>query len=744
MIANLQKSKIVEKLLKKFYKNGQVPSYSDLVATIQKDFRDKKFGLPFFFPRGATRGAIVDPAILKENIVEIKQDVDIAFQDISNLILEETIDSNGLYGEYLKLRQRLVNLGESLDAFLLSETGGNNRVLFDNFRNTDKIDLSNTTAYIDVSNGFATLPISTASSVRYPASSIQLVSENFTSGGYSIGSTFTNVFNDYTDQSWQAKLPNNGVYTAVVNLTGGAIIAGTANEVEINRIAIDPISTITIQIEGSTDKLNWVTLGNATISTSYVFELDPTWVLFLRFTISGETASIRSIALSMVGTTDTATLVSKALTSNTPIYNFQFITNQILPYGTSISHFMSTNNYTGWIPIQPGPVTLNNAAMNSIVFGNAGDFVADNLSSPTTLWAYSLNSGLPIIAESGQVWRGIGQFRVDSFKFNWDSYADTNHVPDLSDWDKNLGTVHSCYMQSMGVNSGDIPPAATKSGTSFLFNYVQTGQVWWGINLSDYITGKVLSTNSNYKITSYLYSDRDTVISNFGGGVYARNPSNPNAVPSVTNLNTWGWAMYVNSVKVAFDNTFYGTAVPGSGALLSSQGKSFPVAIKAGWNKIELLVYIPSTSGIDTGLASFNTFLLFRPNLFNFQLSSTDQYSFAPTIAEYPIWADGSPMKRVSEFFLKWNVAPWDNSYWAWRLDAASGTPSSVLLNYNPAASGTVTIDGIFSGSLPTFNLKYTFTSQPITTIYYKAYFSRQPYAGQPPKLNSYQFQITP
>jgi hypothetical protein len=740
MIDNIQRKRIAEKLLSIFYRKGYIPSYKEFISLLTQKFRFKEFGKPFFMPRGAARGLVVDPVLLKENVQEIKEDLEIAFSDLNDMLAHQIVTSDGSYGEFLQLRQKLQSLSEDLDTLLLREYKGGSEVLFDNFRNSDKVDLQNTTAYVDTTNGYVTLPVSPSSSIRYSSSSMKLSTERYSPGYKSVGGPFLNVFNDFIDQTWQAQLPEGGFYQIEINITGKDVIAGHANEVEINKIVVDPISPLTISIEGSTDGLNWTMLANDKVSTTKVFELDPTWVLFLRFTITDNTTvGIRRIEVSKVGTADTALFFSKALTTDVPLYNLEFDVSQDLPYGTTINHYLSTDSNAGWLKIFPGPIKLDKAIYNSVAF-YANNFTADSTGDPGSLWSYSVGSGSSIVANSGELWRGIGQFKVNAFQFNFDVYSDTYHIPDVEDWNGKLGSIHSCYMESAGVNSGDNLP--TIGTGTFIFNYINTEQDWWGIALKS-TSGNITVPSYNYKLTTYLYSDRDILIENFAGGVYVRNPNNTDNVPSVpdvNSINAWGWAVYINEAKVASDNKFYSEAVPGSGSLVSTKGKTFPVSIQAGWNKIEVLLYVPST--IDPGFNGYNAFLLFRPNLFNFSLATSDQFSFAPKLAEYPIWADGKPMSRVSEFYLKWNVAPWDYSYWSWRLDSSSGNPAYVLLNHNPALDN-YTIDGVHNGSMPSFNLKYAYIDSPINTIYYKAELRREQYANQPPKINSYRFMVT-
>ena len=738
MLANLQKKTISETILKPFYKKGIIPAYSDFVAILQKKFRWKEFGKPFFTPRGAARNLKVDPVALKDNVTEIRDDLDLLFQDTNTIKAQEIVIETGLYGEVANLKQKLVELGEEIDAKLLSQYGGGSELFFDNFRNTDKVDLSRTDCYVDTEVGYVTLPADASSSVRLSSDKMKLVSEAYSTGYASVSNSFLSIFTDYINENWQASLPAGGYYQAVVNLTGGEVVAGTGNEADINKIAVDPITSLTINIEYSTDGVNWSTLGSKQISSLTIFEFEPTWVLYLRFTISGNTkVGLRRVEIGKIGTTGTADLVSKELTSTSALYSFDFQTTQNTPYGTAINHYLSTSPDGPWQSISPGSINLSDVAYTTITFGASADFSYINY-----MYAANILQQQPVV-QSGKLQRGYSQFKVESFGFNWDSQADPNHVPDISDWATPKSQVLSCYMGSeySGTDTSPVPNLLASGKTSFVYQYSNSQQDFWAVSLIASGFGAVLKPNYNYKITTYLYSDRDVLLSNSAGGLYAIG-----GAAGATLSNSAGWSLYINSNRIAYDNKVYCSASsPGSGTLLPTQGKSFPVSIQAGWNKIELLIYMPSLSNFNNSLVSTGKetplVLLLRPNVCNFTLPSDAYSSTAPQIRSYPIWADGTLLKRVSEFYLQWNVPPWNKDYWSWQTEDVSGTVTGLLLNYLPP-SKSYTIDGNFTGSVPNFLLTYTYAGNPTKTIYYKANLVRNPIATLAPKLYSYKFLV--
>lgn len=741
MLDQLQKEYIAEKTLKDLYKKGTIPNYIDFISMLNKLYRYKTFGKPFFNPIGAAKGLVVNPAFIESNAVSIKQDIELLFQDILDLKSQEVIISSGTYGQYKQLKQKVDQLIQELDIYLQKFDPQITGTFFDNFTNTNNIDLQDTTAFVDTINSYVSLPISINSSIKYNTNNIKIISEQYSSNYKTVGGPFLSVFNDYTDQIWQASFNKDDHYQIVINLTGKDIVPTHINEVQINRIVINSIGQFNISIEGSTDQLNWFSISNKQISTTTTFSFNSSWVLFLRFTITNasQLIGIRHIDISQVGTSNYGLLYSKLYTSDSPIYSFNFSNKQDVPYGTIINHYIQAGVGNDWVSIQPGKVNVGTSINKTIVFSDT--LSADNPSDSISLYYYPINLSQPPIINSGELKRGINQFNVESIHYDFASKADPNHIPDINDW--KLGFTHNNYMSSLGSNSGDYPPLPASGTASFIMNYSNSQQDWWGIYLRDKSRGSNLVSNYSYKLTTYIYSDRNVTINNFGGGVYVRDPTNPVATISPTKTLAYGWSFYINGNRVAKDNKFYVTAVPGSGSLTSAQGISFPVALELGWNKIEVLVYIPPDSYLDDGLQTgFNIFLLFRPNLFSFSIPTQGQFSFAPNIIEYPIWADGINLSRVTEFYLKWNVTKNNHDYWAWRIDPSSGVATQALLNYNPMITSNQTIDGKFTGNNPQFNLSYIYISQPINSILYKAELKKDQNATQPPKLYSYSFSL--
>lgn len=731
MIAQIQHNRVLNRVLKKIYERGRTASLAELKAALMRAFAGKTAGLPLFHPRMVANTQVIDPEVLTNNLTEIKEDIDNLHDAFNEFLETEAITFGATTGEALRLKHRAMKLKEDLDSILLMESSAGQDILFDNFRDNTKVNLEKTTAFINTAGGFATLPLAPNRTVYYTPNNIKVIKEVTSPKVKLLADNFLNVFTPCGNELWQAVIPENESYLIEINLTGKEVIPGHSNEVELNRIFIEPVGTISIRIDSSVDGFNWKRLIGENIQTGTYFNIEPTWALFLRFTVEGTGhVGIRQIELGKTGTSSTATLYSKALTANTSIYNLIFKTNEELPHGTEINHYISTEENGTWSRITPGKITLLDTIEKSVVFSDA---LTAEVS--TGLYKYTTPDAAAIL-ESGILRRGISQCKVTAMPFDWQPKGDKYHIPEIEDFQKNLGNQLHTYMSVYESLSGTtIAPSGVRStAKSFIITYSNEEQSWWGVPIIS-ATGTILNKNYNYKISTYLYSDRDVIIDNAGGGIYA-------LTGTFTGIKGAGWSLYINDRRIAYDNAIYSVlAIPGSGTLTTATGKSFPLALKAGWNKIDLLVYMPDNTVLTANVTDYPMALLLRPCIFDFNLPDQYNWSYVPKQQEYPIWADGAPMPRVSEFFLRWNTRPLDNDFWAWRVSMATGTPEAVLVNYN-AKSGTNTIDGIYKGSDTIFQLKYKTDYKPTNTIYYKAELKKTVDTAQTPLLRGYSFTV--
>lgn len=749
MIQRLQKIKLVNNIIKKYYLKGIIPEVKNILDIISTKYQNKKFGEPFFTPNLALFGSTRKAEDIKSNFVEIQEDFEILNESILELDTTYRDITNLSYNKYLSKKQKLIELTEKLNYLTNKESSSFIGSFYDVFRNTSKINLSKTKGiYVDTKLGNATLSPSLEGIYKLNTENITVVNETKPDNFKLISGSILSGFNLIENQYYQILLDNN-TYSFELNLTSKEIIKGSGNEVYLNKINIDPISSYNLKIEYSTDRLNWNTLVSTDVLGYNSFDFEPVWTLFLRFSFTGRgSIGYRSIELFNVDTGSYGELFSNQFLSTYPIYQLDFSYDQNTPYGTSIEHFISTSPENGWTKITKGSFFFGPDTYNKLIIDSSG-FVVDNTNNPSSLYCYSVTGNPTAIYSTGELFRGYGQVKVDCFGFDYSSFSDPNHIPRIEDWINPPGVVSSCYMSPSGTTSTVSFP--TTGTSSFIFNYTNSTQTYWGVSCqarhsSGGTNVSLLTDKHSYKLTTYLYSDRDILINNFGGGIYIKDPTNPTTPPSnVSNSLTIGWSMYINSERVASDNKYYSPAtIPGSGSMTSDDGYTFPVNLKQGWNKIELLTYVPDSTYLDSRLKNgWNIMLLFRPNIFNFSLSSSDSFSYAPAATEYPIWADGITLKKVSEFYLENIVKPWDFSSWAWRVSSTSGTVASFLLNYNPMYStDSKTIDGRYKGSPTKFLLKYNYNNTNFNSFYYKAVFSRTSQSTHSPKLTGYKFTV--
>lgn len=727
MIGTIQKERITGKLLQQIYMHGRTPTLAEIRRKLADVFAGKIVGLPLFEPRLVASSQIVDPDLLTANAVEIKEDLDTLKDWINETLENEAVLFGAFDTELTTIGNKLEKQSAELQNILLQEYHLSKNGITDSFKDSSKIDLQNSTVLINNQIGFVSLPLSSVATVRYPVTNTQLVEEKF-AGATSLGFSFMNALTDYADQTWQVDLKTGGSYSVMLNITGLPVIAGHDNEIEINRITITPIGTFSLTIEASVDNMNWQTIATRTISNYTVFDFDPTWVLFLRFTIAGNgVVGIKHMDVWKIHTAEKATLFSTAHTLSNNVSSFLFSAEGDIPHGTNIKHFIRLGDTAAWTQIEPGVVNISNLVVNTVAISG---LVYDPVSM---LYNYNIDD-VNILDESGEMLRGLNQFYVRSFSFNWTLLGDSYHVPKLDDFDGTHGIVHSAYMSPLPTcYYPDVMPTELPASTSsFIVNYVGDNTKWWGIGITS-ASGMVLTPESSYCITTYLYSDRDIYIENAGGGLYVISSD-----PALANMRFVGWSLYLNNGMLVSSNiTCAVNNIPDMEVLTSSNGQTFPLSLRRGWNRIDLLVYVPEDTLLNSTLKTTQVVLYLRPSIIDYKPDSDLLWEKLPAQTSYPIWADGKALTRVSSFYLKWNVPPADSSYWAWRINENTQKIDGLLLNNDPSTVVN-TIDGKFCGNPYSLTLRYSVDVGGTQSLYYRADLERGKNILSSPRLYSY------
>lgn len=728
MIQTVQKKRVLNRILDRILRGGRVPTAREAITEVSKAFIGKVVGGPLYSPIVVGPTSVVDPKTLTTNVVDVVEDINTLYEGVTVDITDNAETSLGFAVEAGRLTNRLNLAAGKIDSFLASALSFGTSVVDENLKTADKIDLSRTTTFIDYGSGKATLPPSTKESGHHSLGGATLTNES-----YSVTplSSFTQVFQPEGDKVWYIRLGPKDYYSATINLTAGKIMLGHSQEIEINSIEVEAVAPLTVAFEVSTDNLNWTQVVNATsISGVHRFDFEAVWALYLRVRISGDgLVGLRHLYVRKLICSESAVFQSRALTPASNITILNFTPKESTPNGTSIEHYIGFQPEGPWVRIESGAVPTN-PVVNETQTPAASGF-SDAI--VTGLWAYdiSTNFNTPTV-DLSVLNRGYQQFHVEALGYDWTSRGDATHTPELNDWKTMTGTIQSVFMSEFatgGSGSIIVPANMVAASGSFLNTYTGADS-WLALGLCNGTT-LVQVPSTNYRLTTYLYMDRDVVVENAAAGVFAIGTITGSATPV-------GWAVYVNGDRVVADNQIYDVgSIPGSGSMEAGSGKNFQVQLLTGWNRLEILLYVPSEVTV-SGMGNLQVALMMRPNLFAFQLPTKSYSAGDLPLTAYPIWGDRWPMRRVSEFYLRLVTPSWDRSQWAYRLDPLTGLPTHLLLNYDPEVLNT--LDGRFAGNTPALQLKYPVDSENTESFYYRAVLRRLSGAVTTPTLSGYSF----
>lgn len=378
--------------------SGTMPDPADVQSELAKFVRTSLPNGPISVFRPQQYRGTFNIASYDSMVAEIVEDLQFSFAeqvDQANRLLKALDEVDTRHGAFM---HQVDTLSDLLDVLLLSEprASGYFYAIIDNLRDLAKVDMSQTTAEVDLASGSVFLPM-TMGSKKIPFDylstkrDIAVVSDEpskiFTQGtipGHIFGNAFTDVSN-----AWQYKLvssdPNGwtGYITIPVSVvTPRTDVGGTASvsdelqtrEIRVSRIDLHGIQTSTLEVRVlySLDGQNylkipgydWLPLDGRV--QSLVFERIKLEFLRLQFRVAtpdqipGTTQyqyiiGLRNISMYDAGFAPEATLISNQLTQDGGnIHRVLLEARETVPEGTEIDYYVAPYSSTpAWLPIKP-------------------------------------------------------------------------------------------------------------------------------------------------------------------------------------------------------------------------------------------------------------------------------------------------------------------------------------------------------------------------------------------------------
>jgi hypothetical protein len=755
MIGRLQKTKLLEKVIAQTMKGGRYPKVRDVIASILSSLKGKRFGAPFVGVRPAVPGQPIGGP--RGNDIELmfgemKEDLQLLFEALIDLAARniDIYDIFSVRRDRLTLKLNQLRL-ETL-TLLAQQAAGSRSSVTDSFNTLDNIDLTlgKTTARIDLDEGVVTLPPDSRNSIRYDGTRAKVVRTTVPPGGTEAGPPFQTVFDPYRLGAWYATLPIGQEYVAEVNVTGTDYDKGGTDEVTVNALRVEPTGPIHLEIDWSPDGKNWHRLdpaAQATIRDKHTFHFTPVNLGYLRFRIrhseeiiasaAGQTrpVGLKRIEILQRGYNSFATLYSKEFRFTETIHTVVAEIDAQVPFGTRVQSYVSLTTDGPWQPLIGGPVTFDTRVWQDLTIKEVSEEQED---VPSTMWRVAVPEAQQPLPNTGEMIAGRGQIQISAYPFDWRQMGDRAHIPDPADWSRPLAEIRTrTFRPIAGIGTTDIVSGSFSSDRNPVAFDDSTGESFMTVAVLGGDGTFSLQPGYNYRIRTYAWATAPVTLENQRIGVVNLGGTAGTIIAPL--------ALFVNGEKV-FQRDIAATSI----ADLAGSQYQATIPLKQGYNDIQLLVQLPAdlAAGSD-GLAANSVHVYFQPNLFSPNL--TDEMGI-----EY-IQAYRDPWKRVSEFDLRYNIAPGHREAWAWDINLNDGQDQGklqyVLLNHDPtnsAGRSTVhqsfqTIDGLNIGEPINLFVRYPserLDSTEKRSLYFRADLFQDPGASSPPVLRGYRLIV--
>lgn len=709
IIERVQKTVLFEEAAKRGITRFELESvpttYLKMLGT--PDMGTQRFGLPTAPLYTAKDGELINVNRLSKFFTGLSRDV---------TVVEQALDEVGnkifyLHQEFWAKSQLLKNRSLSLSKAAEAErnkTGSQASWTFsDSFTDTNWIDWSRSGIWVDSSEGIAFLPSSTNESA-INVSDITVSQIVYSLGVDNLSSTPDMAIDGLDTTNWRGQFTSTGqVASAVFEFSSPQ---------DISAVQLDPTGFgIYAKLEydagsGFQEVTKEVLYRKTTLSAP------GSKVSKVRITFSPEgaalpkAAGLRSLRFFKTGTVDSASMYTTTIGVPVTFSEIKIDFAARFPEGADIKAYYSFDNVI-WKEAGRGQwVSVRDNESNTIKIRKEDVLYENGLYNIST-------DNYPISKTSGVMLIGKDQVEVTALRKDYLSTGELPHTPSLEDYSAqdtrkfttwlDVGTFNErseypnhLYLQpEYGVYTSVI-----RGENTLPYQFQVKGESYMDfamLLMSGSVGTRIAQPNHTYKVSYQIFIEQDYVIDSckyfFYQGIRARG-----AKPFRDVGRSYGaFSVFVNNSLVCSSSkpyTVYSTAdsgsfIEGGSGGQGEAGTPFSIALKRGWNSIDVLVHTidPLTYGEDqntpSGIYPYLQLSLF-PSLFDERLR--DEIGITKIVAS----GERGP---VSEFDLLWNV-PQDPKFWAW-----STSSSSLLFNtWNVQA-----IDGFLTGSGPNYELDY-------------------------------------
>jgi len=495
-------------------------------------------------------------------------------------------------------------------------------VYTETFSETRLIDMQNSTAWIDTSEGISFIPNS-GDEKTIPMHSISLIESSLPRLGDFLGSNPKQAFDGIDSTNWRCLFVNDQWATATYDI---------ATLADITAISIDPVgfgieAKIDVEIEGSYQELIRAVIYNKKTFSIYQHNVSKIRVSFRSATsVLPKIVGIREIILFQTISTKSAEIISRELKPTDPFTEIKLSTKGEFPQGTKVDTYFRTSTGTNWIPLPVNdwhPIyATDTTSIHDLNFTEAVAGISSL--SFRGLYAKNLNmSSTPLTNVEGKMEVGENMVEITCFKKDWIEAGEFPKILSPLDfanykvkrtWSKvpirsYITNGSGNVVQLYGETTIKTDTELTKEGTAMLFQrrldpdrYPAEISQFNQLCVIPLVGAKAsgsMQFDYNYKISFMVFAPRAFSYQDARYWFYQGYRKANRRLYRDIGKSFGTFVLYVNDILVVGEDTAKTIStdhkIEGISVSQVDRGKSFSLNLNTGWNKIEILMNVYDT-----------------------------------------------------------------------------------------------------------------------------------------------------
>ena len=774
-IASRQVRKEVNRIIEERIKDGFIPTIDFIVAELSKFYSKVRVGFPSFMMRLQKYRTLWNVNAYNDNLSEIYDDLNNLYEEIVSQFTIILDNFDYAETERAKLFHEINSLNGDIENLMLisNDFVGYRYSVYDDFRDTSKVNLSHSTCEINSNAGICTIRESTNGVdkidlakyygvVNFPMLAESQYAANIISNTVSPGSQFGNAFSN-SSSSWMqnivSKVPGKLVVSFIIDVSEDGVSGP-----EISRIEVTGQSpkNATIEPLWSNDNINFLALPMGFASnvkdsfggSTTVWNFAPIQIRYIKFIVTKEiedqqimadnipaylyVIGFKNIGIYKMGYDITSTLYSNPFSitdingESLTIDKASLLVEHDIQEGTAIDYYLSLGasgvtdptSYE-WVNISPtnDPIPEHQQIVDfrQVSFlSNVPDIQWSSASFNTPLEWYE---GVPFykvfefpynpISNTATLYRGKNDWQVDvQYKIDRLSVYDEAHTFGAGN-NVTLTYPNFAPNKGQGLIRGSVV-VKSDQGTNPTTTYLSPND--YSINYTTF----VISKTTGSKILADPTEPANTIYVDYKYDKETQTPSIYTTYVYVLNSNGTDINLTPWSASDILNNNF--TKIETAGNVVDVS--TLPAYhLSPGWHQI-------STTG--------EPFTIY------------DRFYYANGTKRlhdlvYKQYAYAQPLQEVSWFDLKYNTFLSDHTKYA-IYDYNNDGKDEIIVNYRPqTAKWSSDSDDLLSANgSETYVLSYKYIETPTDKIYLRATLSRSEDSSPltTPTLKSYTIKL--